>query len=286
MVLEEQDISNAAFQHSILCQTFLPHKDPGNETRTWEHRQGNARLLLRAGQSVNPKVDEWEQIGLPYGAKARLILAYINTQAIKAQSPIIDVESSLSSFIGKLGLHREGKTIALIKDQLRRIAASDINMAYVVNGEHVIHTKLSIVGSYDIWFPLKGNQRVFWTSQIRLTDEYYKSLSEHAIPLSIEALKSLANSAMAIDIYTWLAQRLHRIEGCQFVAWANLKEQFGQSYKRMDNFKRDFRTTLLTVKTVYKDARIEELDNKGFNLYNSPSQIPKLVYQVPALTGG
>jgi len=285
MVLNQQDISNAAFQHSILCQAFLPYKDPGHEVRLWDHRQGSARLLLKAGEVLNPKTDEWEQIGLPYGAKARLILAYVNTQAIKAQSPIVDVEESLSAFIAKLGLHREGKTIAMIKEQLRRLAASNINMAFTLSNEQVVQTKFDIIKAFDLWFPRDDSQRVLWTSQIQLSEDYYKSLAQHAVPLNIEALKALAHSAMAIDIYTWLAQRLHRIEGTQFVGWANLKEQFGQAYTRMDNFKRDFRATLLLVKTVYKEARIEELDNKGFNLQNSPSQIPKSVYQVPALNG-
>lgn len=283
MVINEQDISNAAFQHSILCQAFLPYKDPGNETRLWDHRQGNARLLLKAGEILNPRTDEWEQIGLPYGAKARLILAYVNTQAIKAQSPLVDVEESLSAFIAKLGLHREGKTIAMIKEQLRRLATSNINMAFTLSNDQVIQTKFDIIKAFDLWFPRDENQRVLWTSQIQLSEDYFKSLSQHAVPLNIEALKALAHSAMAIDIYSWLAQRLHRIDGSQFVAWANLKEQFGQAYTRMDNFKRDFRATLLLVKTVYKEARIEEVDNKGFNLFNSPSQIPKSVYQVPQI---
>jgi hypothetical protein len=283
MVLTEQDISSAAFQHSILCQAFLPYKDPGDEVRLWDHRQGNARLLLKAGELLNPRTDEWEQIGLPYGAKARLILAYVNTQAIKAQSPVVDVEESLSAFITKLGLHREGKTIGMIKEQLRRLAASNINMAFTVSDEQVVQTKFDIIKAFDLWFPRDERQRVLWTSQIQLSEDYFNSLSQHAVPLNIEALTALAHSAMAIDIYSWLAQRLHRIEGSQFVGWANLKEQFGQAYTRMDNFKRDFRSSLRLVKTVYKEARIEEIENKGFTLLNSPSQISKTIYQMPGL---
>jgi hypothetical protein len=51
----------------------------------------------------------------------------------------------------------------------------------------------------------------------------------------------------------------------------------------MDNFKRDFRSSLRLVKTVYKEARIEEIENKGFTLLNSPSQISKTIYQMPGL---
>ena len=74
----------------------------------------------------------------------------------------------------------------------------------------------------------------------------------------------------------WLAQRLHRIpEGKpQFVPWAGLFEQFGQNYKEVRFFRRDFLTTLKQVTATYPDARIE-VDGKGMFLSNSPPPISK-----------
>jgi hypothetical protein len=39
---------------------------------------------------------------------------------------------------------------------------------------------------------------------------------------------------MALDIYVWLAQRLHRVPTSkpQFVDWDSLHEQFGQGFAR------------------------------------------------------
>jgi len=64
------------------------------------------------------------------------------------------------------------------------------------------------------------------------------------------------HSAMALDVYTWVAQRLHRVDASKpaFVPWVSLKEQFGHGYDRMDNFKRVFRTTLRQVAIVYREA--------------------------------
>ena len=41
---------------------------------------------------------------------------------------------------------------------------------------------------------------------------------------------------MGLDIYTWLAQRLHRVNPSkpQFIPWPRLHEQFGQNYARHD----------------------------------------------------
>ncbi len=84
------------------------------------------------------------------------------------------------------------------------------------------------------------------------------------------ALGALAHSAMALDIYSWLAQRLHRIPKSrpQFITWAAVKDQFGDGYGRMDNFKRVFRVAMKQVLIQYQAAHIEE-DGRGLTLRNS-----------------
>ena len=44
---------------------------------------------------------------------------------------------------------------------------------------------------------------------------------EHAVPLNEAAVARLSHSAMGLDIYVWLAQRLHRIApgSPAFVPW-------------------------------------------------------------------
>ena len=96
------------------------------------------------------------------------------------------------------------------------------------------------MSGFELWFPKDERQRVLWPSYVRLSLDYYESLRKHAIPLDERALGALAHSAMALDAYTWLAQRLCRIRPRrkQFVSWAALKDQFGFGYGRMSNFKR------------------------------------------------
>jgi hypothetical protein len=82
---------------------------------------------------------------------------------------------------------------------------------------------------------------------------------------------------MALDIYAWLAQRLHRIDLHQpaFVAWAALKQQFGPDYGRMVDFKRAFRTALQQVLIRYQAARVEMDGGGGLRLHNSPPPVTK-----------
>lgn len=277
-------IKDAIFQHSFLCQTYLPYKNPGNHVTIWNQKQGNVNLAIQSNQVLNPTTGEYEIVGLPYGAKARLILAHINSEALKNQSKIINVEQSMSAFIRRMGLHVEGRTIRTVKDQIRRITSSVINMGYSKDGRGM-QVNLQIVKAFDLWFPKDERQRVIWTSTIQLTDDYFESLVEHAIPLDERALIALSHNAMALDIYSWLAQRLHRIEKWhpQFVSWENIREQFGSNYNDMFKFKQIFRSTLKQVLAQYASANIQEDLNKGFFLNHSAPPIPSRLISIPSL---
>jgi Plasmid encoded RepA protein len=226
-------------------------------------------------KAFNPETQKLEVVGLPYGTKSRLIMAHINSQAIKTQNKTLDIESSLSGFIKTLGLTTDGRTINDTKDQLRRLTTSIISLGYFSEDKNY-QVDLKIVKGFDINFSKDSNKRVNWSSEIILTDDYYNSLMQHAIPLDERALAALSHNAMALDIYAWLAQRLHRIAygTPQFVSWQNLKDQFGGGYKDMKKFKEVFRKTLFFVRLQYQAARLDEDNNKGFILHNSPTPIP------------
>lgn len=281
----EGKIQDAMFQHSVLCQTYLPYRNPGDNADIWQHTQGNVTLAVQANKAFNPETKAFEFVGVPYGAKARLILSYINTEAVKNNSKIIDVEGSMSAFIKRMGLNTDGRTIEEVKNQLRRLATSVISLGYTEDGKNSRQVNLGIVKAFELWFPKNDNQRVLWNSRIELTDDYFHSLVDHAIPLDERALKALSNNAMALDIYVWLTQRLHRIQPGkpQFITWAGLKDQFGRGYDRMDKFKAVFRKTLAIVKLQYLRAKIEEETNKGFWLHCSPSPIELKIYSIPKL---
>ncbi len=268
------DPENITYQHSVLCQTGLPYRNPGNDIRKWERTQGRATLLINAGEILNPKTQKFDNVGLPFGPKPRLILAHLNSEALKKSSSVIDVGSSLTSFVKRIGLDTCGKDIKAIKNHLSRLSCSTVRLGYVENYQ-AVQVNTQIVTAFNLWFEKDERQRVFWPSTIKLSQEYFNSLMAHAVPLDERAVSSLSHSAMALDIYAWLAQRLHRIspkKPQQFVTWAAIKEQFGWHYGRMDNFKRAFRKTLATVLSQYKDAKLYQND-KGLTLCHSPTPV-------------
>ena len=271
--IEAQDPESLLFQHTVFCQTGLPYRDPG-QLRLWRRSQGATHLEVEAGRAFHPGKADFVDVGLPFGPKPRLILAYLNAEALKTGSPVIEVEDSLTAFVARIGLCREGRSIRTVKDQLSRLAASEIRLAIAYSEQQARQVNVHIVGEFDLWFPKDERQRVLWPTVVTLEPRYFASLTKHAVPLDERAVAALSHSAMGLDIYAWLAQRLHRVEPGKpaFIPWSALREQFGWHYRHMRKFKQVFRQTLDMVLTQYRAARIE-LDERGMTLRHSPPPV-------------
>ena len=264
------------FQHTVLCQTCLPFRDPGDEARTWERLNGNVHLKVLAGEAMHPEKGRLVPLGLPFGPKARMILMHINQQAIQQKTPEIQIDETLSKFVRRtLELASHGRNMRTVKEQLARLSAASIRLGVVKDG-HAVTVNSHIVSAFDIWFPKDERQRVLWPSIIRLSLDYWESLKAHAVPLDEDHIARLSHSALALDIYAWLAQRLHRIPVGKpaRISWAALHGQFGQGYnpEHMSKFRQVFRVALRDVLTLYKAAHVEDEDPKPARLYPQAGQ--------------
>lgn len=115
------------YQHSVLCQTCLPYRDPGAATRTWQRKNGLVTLEVEAGRAYNG--ENFIDVGLPFRPKPRLVLYHLNAEALRTQSPCIELDDSLTSFVNRtLGLDTHGRNIRTVKDQLARLSASDFRI--------------------------------------------------------------------------------------------------------------------------------------------------------------
>lgn len=262
------------FLHTVQCQCGIPYKNPGDEVREWDRKQGNASLRIEAGSAIDPKTGDFVKLGLPYGEKPRLVLIHLATEAVRKGTPVVDVEDSMTAFARSLGLETNGQQLRSLKEQLARLAASTVRMGVMEEGR-AVQVNTQFVSAFDLWFPKQTDQRILWPSTVRLSEEYFQTLGQHAVPLDHRAVSALASSSMALDIYVWLAQRLHRVPTGkpQFVDWDSLHEQFGQGFARIRDFRRKFLQTLHHVESAYPSARISA-DERGMTLAHSPPPIP------------
>jgi hypothetical protein len=269
-----------AFQHTCLAQTCLPHRRPPDDVRRWQRDQGRAHLLIVAGEAWHEEKRQFIGIGLPYGPKARLILMHLNSEALRQNSPVVEVESSLTAFVRRIqDRPPTGPEIRAYKEQLTRLSAAMVRLA-IGQGDHALQVDTKIVGAFDLWFAKDARQRVMWPSVVRLSLDYFESLKRHAVPLDERALAALAHSALALDMYCWLAQRLHRAPSTgQFIPWTALHEQFGQGFGLIRKFRQFFLEQLVQVRVAYPEAKVGA-DQRGLTLWPSPPPVPERVRAV------
>ncbi|OJV19298.1 MAG: hypothetical protein BGO21_08560 [Dyadobacter sp. 50-39] len=292
MATEDLSSSDVAYISAPLCHVFLPYSNPGDDVDFWYRSHGNFHLSVQATQVFNPRTGKPERFGLPYGPKPRFMLALLNTVIFNQKSPELKLGDSLTAFVGHhLGLNTGGRTINEVKNQLARLSTSLISGTYELEPGHTYQDSLNLIRGFDVWWTKDTNQRHLWGNYIRFSDDYFNDIMEHGVPVDKRALSALSGNALALDIYAFLAHRLHHIPSSKplLISWKAIKDQFGPSYARMDKFKAVFRHTLQMVKAVYHDAKIEETENRGFVLKNSPAPVPPktsiVVPKIPGLEG-
>lgn len=270
--------SDIAYLHAILCQVGLPRGPKAVEGLTvFERICGGAALRVTAGALWDGK--QLVQQPIPYGANPRLVLAWLNTQAVRTRSPVIPVGDSAAEFLRMLGKESTGGkngTLTSFKRQIQALAACHMTLgfnaagrAYTYNGQPV--------KQFEAWIqPRDSQQRPLWPGVVTFSDDYYKSLVEHAVPQDVRAMYALKGSALAMDIYAMLAERLHRIAGRPITLhWKALREQFGQEYRGVEadkDFKKAFLPALKKVLAVYPKAKVEQVTG-GLLLFPSPPPI-------------
>jgi hypothetical protein len=48
---EQDNEARLSFQHTVFCQTGLPYRNPGDDVRLWQRRQGQGRMPNQAEMS-------------------------------------------------------------------------------------------------------------------------------------------------------------------------------------------------------------------------------------------
>jgi hypothetical protein len=245
------------FQHAVLCQVGLPRK--AVEAPVFERQSGNVSLLLEAGRLF--KRGKWVPQGLPYGTRPRLLLMHICGEALRRKSREVPAGDSVRDFLRILGIDTSGGAkggYTAFWKQLEALVACRLQLGMSYGGRDVT-VNAQIIQRFDVWLQHDGEKRAEWPGAITLTQEFYDSLLEHAVPLDHTAVAAIKHSALALDLYTWLAHRLRRVDRATGVRvpYSALKEQFGQEYGDIRDFKKKLHIALRQVLVVYPDAKVE-----------------------------
>jgi hypothetical protein len=120
-------------------------------------------------------------------------------------------------------------------------------------------------------------QRRLSLETAKLSEGFFEQLKKHPVPLEEAAIKALSNNAPALDVYLWLAYRLHVLTSNRLVPWAALKAQFGTGFSKLYHFKNKFPGTLALATAVYPGAKVEVTDEGVLLKCSRPPVAPRLL---------
>lgn len=273
-----------AYMARQFIQCTLPHTDPGDVAQ-WTRTSRNVTLGIQPGRDVVRNVS----LGYPYGSLPRLILFWLNTEAVRTKSRRLQLGRSYTEFMRALGLDpsRGGKCsdATRLRDQARRLFAAHIGFQYTAPGQAPARSDdpfawidMKVAHKGMLWWdPKRPTQDDLWDSWIELGEDFYEAIIATPVPVDLRALRALKRSPLALDLYAWATYSTYSVtkEGKpRRVSWEVLAAQFGANYDDNRNFQRTVKKALLKVQTVYRSVRLAPTGG-GLVIYPSrPSILP------------
>ena len=253
-VISNEQLSPDAlrYTHSVLALCGLPYRRLPEGTLEYERTNGRMAVTVQAGTLRSPDGRKVQQ-PVPFGPKARLLMAHLSSEAVRNNSPTIEIADSLSGFMREMGIEPRGGprgTIQPFKDQLNALAACRIELS-AWDGHRSRQVRESPFKSVDVWLPDNPGERMLWSTTITFSTDFFIDLKRHAMPVNVHVLRHLANSARKLDLYFWLNYRLNSITTRLIVPWAALQTQFGDGFVRDRAFRAQLAEELADIKALF-----------------------------------
>jgi len=266
IILAEEE-SRLGITHAGFAMTSLPHKRI--EEPLWRRQGNRTTLLVESGRT-----GEGNWIGVPYGSMARLILLYLQTEAVRSNNPEIELGRSMHAWLSRMEISTGGKNYRLVSEQARRISACRLTFLTEMPGAELRQNGAFVQDAITLTGDPDERQRALWQDRVRLDDGFWRSLKEHPVPVREEAVRAIGAKSLALDVYIWLAYRLHVLAKATPVTWTALHAQFGAGFKAVRQLKPTFREALALALAVYPEAQVN-VENAGVVLHPSPPAVPR-----------
>ena len=269
---EEDNALACAF--SGWAQCALPHRRQPVD-KAWVVSSDRMQLVVEPGRRPTGESDT-EFVGVPFGAYARLILLYLQTQALRTNSREVELGRSWRAWMGRIGVPWGGSSGKAVREQAELISRCRLSFHFQGGGRFGLLNQSVVDGA--LFLETEGQRQGRLTLETaKLSEGFFEALKRHPIPLEEAAIRNLANNSAALDCYIWLAYRLHALTSPRLVTWKALKGQHGNGFKELYHFKSKFAGTLQLAMAVYPGADVEVVD-EGVVLKPSRSPIaPKAI---------
>jgi hypothetical protein len=263
------------------CQAGLPHKRLA-DSEGWQIETEGVILVVEPGMRPG-SAGKPESVGVPYGSRARLIMLYLQSEALRTGRRDVALGRSLRMWLARMGIPQGGKSIAGVREQAERISRCKLSFNITLPGLRARGMKQQAIVDSAIFLEAGADetQGLLFTEIATLSEGFFEHLQRHPVPLEDAAIRAINNNSMALDLYAWLAYRLHALNAPKPVSWVALKKQFGNGFNRIDNFRTKFTENLRLAMAVYPDAKVQTEDRGLILIPSRPPVAPRLV-TIPA----
>jgi hypothetical protein len=222
--------------------------------------------------------------GVPFGSTARIILLFLQSEALRNNSREVELGPSLGAWLQRLDIPHGGKSYRLVREQLLRISACSLRFMWGGHDESgqplsgfkkdaIIQEGVLMLGPDDA-----ERQHMLWQDRIVVGESFFRALKERPVPINLNAVRAIMHSSRATDIYVWLTYRCFRLERPVKISWQALKEQFGDPQHRLDRFRDRFMDALKLALTAYPECQTTVDTRKGLTIFPSPPAVPERRY--------
>ncbi|MCC6263872.1 MAG: replication initiator protein A [Bryobacterales bacterium] len=183
----------------VLCG--LPMRRPPRRQLLFERQNGKFKLQLLGHPDF----------GLPFG-QDRLILIFLATLAVRQQSQTLQFRSG-AEMLEMFGMQKGGQEYRRLVAGIERIFGSTIffGSERTTQGAKLFsRARFHFVRETHIWFDRDSSRSspAEWRENvIVLSDEFFREIIQHPIPTDLEAIRLLAASPGALDLYLWVTYR-------------------------------------------------------------------------------
>jgi len=277
--LSDED-SGLGFAYSGWAQCALPHKRLADDA-PWGIVSDKVKLMVEPGRRQIIAEDDsqtFEFVGVPFGSHARLILLYLQTEALRTGSREVELGGSMRAWLARVGIPAGGMTGKSVRDQAERISRCKLTFDIATGArssglvQQTIVDKALFIETDD-----SRKQHRLSLETAKLSEGFFEQLKKHPVPLEEAAIKALSNNAPALDVYLWLAYRLHALRSDRLVTWSALKAQFGTGFSKLYHFKNKFPGTLALAAAVYPAAKLQVSDEGVILKPSRPPVAPRLI---------
>jgi hypothetical protein len=256
-----------------FCLTSLPHKRLPDE-QTWEKKGHRVTLWVEPGRmKARGKVVTY---GVPYGARARMILLYLQTQAVRTGSREVELGRSMRDWMERMGLSVGGETARSLREQAGRISACSLKFFWEDDARDAEGWAAGRIVNSGLRFHVQEDaQGSLWEERVVLDEMFWKALRDHPVPLQEAAIRELRDRSMSLDIYVWLAWRLHTLAKATPVSWPAIHAQFGTGFRELRHFRPRFIEALGAAVAAYPEARVD-VGDAGITLHSSRPPVARI----------